>query len=138
MTDTHNKEVRSFNMSRIKSKDTKPELTVRKYLFANGFRYRLHDKSLPGSPDIVLKRYKTVIFVHGCFWHSHSDCKYSVTPKSNEAYWLPKINRNKLRDESVCQELKKMGWKVRVVWECMLKKKEVSQTLEKLAHDIES
>lgn len=92
MADVHTKEVRSYNMSRIPSKDTKPELIVRRFLFANGFRYRLQDKKLPGKPDIVLRKYKTVIFVHGCFWHGHENCKYFVIPKTRTSFWMKKIN----------------------------------------------
>jgi DNA mismatch endonuclease (patch repair protein) len=136
MVDTHSKKVRSFNMSRIKSKDTTPELIVRKFLFAKGFRYRLHDKHLPGTPDIVMKRLKTVIFINGCFWHFHDGCRYAVTPKSNEDYWLPKIEKNKIKDNLVFQQLTQMNWRIIVIWECMLKKKEVSRTLEKLADDL--
>ncbi|MBD0333743.1 MAG: DNA mismatch endonuclease Vsr [Chitinophagaceae bacterium] len=91
MADVHSAEVRSYNMSRIRSKDTRPELLLRKVLFANGFRFRLHDKSLPGKPDIVLKKYKTAIFVHGCFWHGHKDCKYFVVPKTRTEWWMNKI-----------------------------------------------
>ncbi len=93
MTDTHSPEIRSYNMSRIRSKDTKPELIVRKYLHKNGFRFRLHVKTLPGKPDIVLPKYKTVIFVHGCFWHGHKGCKYFVIPKRNIEYWKNKIQK---------------------------------------------
>jgi DNA mismatch endonuclease (patch repair protein) len=94
MADVHSKETRSYNMSRIKGKDTKPEMLVRKFLFANGFRYRLHDKNLPGKPDIVLPKYKTVIFVNGCFWHGHENCKYFVIPKTRTEWWLNKSIRN--------------------------------------------
>jgi DNA mismatch endonuclease, patch repair protein len=133
MPDTHSKEIRSFNMSRIRSKDTKPEMIVRQFLFRKGFRYRLHDKNLPGSPDIVMKRLKTVIFIHGCFWHAHEGCRYAVTPKSNQAYWLPKIKKNKEKDDIAFQQLEKMSWKVIVIWECTLKTAERSRTLEKLS-----
>ena len=99
MTDVHEPEVRSYNMSRIRSKDTKPELIVRKFLFSKGYRYRLNVKSLPGKPDIVLPKYKTVIFVHGCFWHGHEGCKYFVVPKTRTKWWLEKINRNKQKEK---------------------------------------
>jgi DNA mismatch endonuclease (patch repair protein) len=132
MADVHSKEVRSYNMSRIRSKDTKPELIVRKFLFPKGYRYRLHDRKLPGKPDLVLSKYKTVIFIHGCFWHAHEGCKYAVTPKSNQQYWLPKIEKNKLKDIAAYQQLVKMNWKVIVIWECALKKTEQSETLESL------
>ncbi len=121
MADVHSKETRSFNMSRIKGKDTKPEMLVRKYLHAQGFRFRLHVKDLPGKPDIVLPKYKTVIFVHGCFWHGHKGCKYFVVPKTRTERWLYKINGNIERDKKAFKELKKLGWKVIEVWECDLK-----------------
>ena len=94
MADVHSKATRSFNMSKIKGKDTKPEMLVRKFLHANGFRYRLHVKDLPGKPDIVLPKYKTVILIHGCFWHIHNDCKYFVVPKTKTGWWMEKLNRN--------------------------------------------
>ena len=136
MADVHSKKVRSYNMSRIKSKDTKPELIVRKFLFSKGFRFRLHDKKLPGKPDIVLRRYKTAIFIHGCFWHAHEECKYAVMPKSNREYWLPKITNNKVKDIAAHQQLVKMNWKVIVVWECMLKKAVQSEILDRLVKDL--
>src|SRR3990172_2774500 len=98
MADVHNKKTRSYNMSQIKGKDTKPEILVRKFLFANGFRFRLHDKKLSGKPDIVLPKYKSVIFVHGCFWHGHENCKYFVVPKTRTKWWLKKIKGNKKKD----------------------------------------
>lgn len=107
MADSHTKEVRSFNMARIKSKNTKPELLVRKFLFSKGFRYRLHDKRLPGRPDIYLPRYNTVIFVNGCFWHRHEKCKYATVPKSNTDYWERKIEKNLSRDKDIQQKLDK-------------------------------
>jgi DNA mismatch endonuclease, patch repair protein len=136
MTDVHNKETRSYNMSRIKSKDTKPELMVRKFLFANGFRYRLHMKDLPGKPDIVLPKYKTIIFVHGCFWHGHKDCKYFVVPKTRTEWWLNKINGNIANDKKNLKLLKTSGWKVIQIFECALKPKEVSSTLQSLIKKI--
>jgi len=108
-------------MSRIRSKDTKPELIVRSLLHRMGFRFRLHRKDLPGKPDIVLPKYKTVIFVHGCFWHGHKGCRRSNVPKSNQEYWVPKINRNIQRDKEHYKQIKKMGWKVLVIWECECK-----------------
>lgn len=95
MTDVHDRETRSYNMSRIRSKDTKPEMIVRQFLYRAGYRYRLHDKKLPGKPDLVLRKYKTVILVHGCFWHGHEGCKYFVVPKTRKDWWLNKINSNK-------------------------------------------
>lgn len=133
--DNHSKEVRSYNMSRIRSTNSKPEESVRKYLFANGFRYRKNDKRYPGKPDIVLPKYKTVIFVHGCFWHMH-DCGRFVWPTSNEEYWKTKIARNIERDESNVAALKQAGWNVLVVWECELKKKSAQSRLEKLVSEI--
>ncbi len=119
--DVHSKETRSYNMSRIKSKNTKPEELVRKFLFSKGLRYRKNDKRLPGHPDIVLPKYKTVILVNGCFWHGHEGCKYFVWPKSNEEFWRKKIGSNIERDEKNINMLKQLGWKVLVVWECELK-----------------
>lgn len=135
MADNHTKEARSQNMSRIRSKDTKPEEKVRKYLFSKGFRYRKNVRTLPGCPDIVLSKYKTVIFVNGCFWHKH-DCPRFVWPSSNEAYWIPKIQRNVERDESNKRQLISMGWNVLVVWECQLKKKTIESTMRKLIFSI--
>ena len=121
MADVHSKEVRSYNMSRIKSKDTKPEMLVRRFLHANGFRYRLHVKDLPGKPDIVLPKYKTVIFVHGCFWHGHKGCKYFVVPKTRTQWWLNKINTNIANDKKAFRALQKEGWKIINLWECKTK-----------------
>ena len=121
MADNHSKEVRSRNMSRIRSTDNKPEEIVRKFLFAQGFRYRKNDKKLPGKPDIVLPKYRTVIFVNGCFWHKH-DCPRFVWPSSNQDYWRPKILGNVERDKKNADQLRSQGWNVIVVWECELKK----------------
>ena len=131
MADNHSKEVRSMNMSHIRSKDSKPEELVRKYLFSKGFRYRKNVKTLPGCPDIVLPKYKTVIFVNGCFWHKH-DCPRFVWPSSNEDYWRPKIMGNVERDKRNIAELQQLGWTVLTVWECELKKKVIDATLEQL------
>lgn len=136
MADVHSPKVRSYNMSRIRSKNTKPEELVRKYLFSQGFRYRKNDKRLPGKPDIVLPKYKTVIFVNGCFWHMHEGCKYFVLPKSNSEFWEDKITKNKARDEMNTSLLKQQGWNVITVWECELKSGRVSQTLENLKESI--
>lgn len=132
MTDVHTKEVRSYNMSQIRSKNTKPELVVRKYLFANGFRYRLHSKTLPGKPDIVLPKYRTVIFVHGCFWHGHEGCKYFVLPKTKADWWLNKITRNKELDIEHNKELRLNGWNVIVLFECELKNKIIDTTMARV------
>lgn len=138
MADVHSKEIRSYNMSKIKGKDTKPEILVRKFLFSEGFRYRLHKKNLPGTPDIVLNKYKTVIFVHGCFWHGHDNCKYYVVPKTKTDWWLEKIERNKLKDEDSINKLKNDGWKVIIIWECQLKIKKRDETLNKLIEELKN
>ena len=119
-----------YKMSRIKSKDTQPELIVRKYLFNKGFRYRLNVKDLPGKPDIVLPKYRTIIFVHGCFWHGHPGCKYSVIPKTRTAWWTEKIRKNVERDLRQHTELRQAGWNILTVWECQLKPKMRTVTLE--------
>jgi DNA mismatch endonuclease (patch repair protein) len=121
MADVHDKKTRSYNMSRIRSKDTKPEMIVRKYLHSKGFRFRLHRKDLPGRPDIVFPKYKTVVFIHGCFWHGHQNCTYFKIPKTNADWWLQKINRNIENDKKAKQHLKKEGWNVIDIWECDLK-----------------
>ena len=131
MTDNHTKEIRSMNMSHIRSKNTKPEEIVRKYLFSKGLRYRKNVKKLPGCPDIVLKKYNAVIFVNGCFWHKH-DCGRFVWPSSNIEYWQRKIERNIERDQNNLKELKNIGWRVFIIWECELKKKIAPSKLEKL------
>ena len=131
MADNHSKEVRSMNMSHIRSKNSKPEELVRKYLFSKGFRYRKNVKTLPGCPDIVLPKYKTVIFVNGCFWHKH-DCPRFVWPSTNEEYWRPKIMGNVERDKRNLAELQQLGWTVLTVWECELKKKVIDATLDQL------
>lgn len=130
MSDVHSKETRSYNMSKIRSKNTKPEELVRKYLFKKGFRYRKNCRDLPGCPDIVLPRYKTCIFVNGCFWHKHDGCRYFIWPKSNTEFWYKKIEENAKRDILNYKQLKNLGWKVIVIWECELKKKVFNNTLE--------
>ena len=134
--DVHDKETRSYNMSCIKGKGTKPEEIVRKYLFSHGFRYRKNDKRLPGTPDIVLPKYKTVIFVNGCFWHGHEGCKYFVWPKNNAEFWKAKILQNIERDKRDFERLENAGWKVIVVWECQLKKARSFESLEGLKRKI--
>ena len=119
--DTLSKEKRSWNMSRIKAKDTGPELVVRSILHQLGYRFRLHRKDLPGKPDIVLPKYKTVIFVHGCFWHRHSGCKYAYSPKSRVQFWERKFERNVCVHENAVHKLNQLGWRVLVIWECELK-----------------
>lgn len=131
MADNHTKEIRSMNMSNIRSKNTKPEEIVRKYLFSKGLRYRKNVRKLPGCPDIVLKKYKVVIFVNGCFWHKH-DCGRFVWPSSNVEYWSKKINRNVERDAQNIALLTEQGWRVLIIWECQLKKKVAEQNLEML------
>ncbi len=138
MADVHNTAQRRYNMQQIKGKDTKPEMLVRRFLHANGFRYRLHVKDLPGKPDLVLPKYKTVIFVHGCFWHGHSGCKYYVVPKTRTEWWLEKINRNKTNDEKAVKALWKKGLHVINVWECGLKTKTAAKTLARILQKIGS
>lgn len=135
MADNHTKEVRSRNMSHIRSTSTKPEEKVRKYLFSKGFRYRKNVRGLPGCPDIVLPKYRSVIFVNGCFWHKH-DCPRFVWPSSNQEYWIPKITRNVERDAKNQQTLKAMGWQIITVWECELKKANFQETMNKLIEDL--
>lgn len=132
MTDVHSKEIRSYNMSKIRGKDTKPEEMVRKYLFSKGLRYRKNDKRYPGHPDIVLPKYKSVVFVHGCFWHLHENCKYARLPSSNIEFWEKKLNGNKSRDVKVKSELESEGWAVFTIWECELKRDKRDKTLQDL------
>jgi DNA mismatch endonuclease, patch repair protein len=136
MADVHDKATRSYNMSRIRSKNTKPELIVRSFLHKNGFRFRVHDRKLPGRPDIVLKKLKTVIFIHGCFWHTHKNCKYSFMPSSRIDYWKPKLEYNNLKDRRDAKDLKKVGWRVLIVWECQLKKSKAEASLKNLLQEI--
>ncbi len=119
-------------MSKIRSKDTKPELTVRRFLYSHGFRYRLHVKGMAGKPDIVLPKYKTVIFVQGCFWHGHEGCKYYVVPKTNTEWWLTKIKGNIDKDNRSNSLLKAEGWRVIYIWECGLKRSKIDSTLTNL------
>lgn len=135
MTDVHNKATRSYNMSRIKGKDTKPEMLVRRFLFAQGFRYRLHVKTLPGKPDIVLPKYKTVIFIHGCFFHGHEDCRYFKVPATRTEWWLDKIEGNKKRDREVVKKLNLLGWRIVTIWTCELKKSK-GETLQRLIESV--
>ena len=136
MADTHSPETRSYNMSKIRSKNTMPEEIVRKSLFARGFRYRKNVKGLPGTPDIVLRKYNTVIFVHGCFWHKH-DCGRFHWPMSNRDYWKTKIERNIERDLENEQKLKEMGWNVLTIWECELRKEVLTDTIDNLCNQIQ-
>ena len=124
-------------MSHIPSKDTKPEETVRKYLFSQGFRYRKNVANLPGKPDIVLPKYKTVVFVNGCFWHAHEGCKWFVPPKSNTEFWVNKISGNQDRDAVVKRELEESGWKVIIVWECEIRHgKDFAGLIDRISTDI--
>lgn len=130
------KEQRHRNMAAIHGKDTKPELLVRKFLFSRGFRYRLNHPRLPGHPDIVLRKYRTVIFVNGCFWHGHENCRYFRLPKTNVDFWKNKIERNRERDKEEQHRLAEMGWHCVTVWECQLKPKVRAKTLESLAYTL--
>lgn len=138
MADVHTPEQRSYNMSRIHGKDTRPEELVRKYLFAHGFRYRKNDVRLPGKPDIVLPKYKTVIFVNGCFWHAHEGCRYFVWPKNNADFWKKKIESNVARDEKNHQLLEGLGWRVLTVWECELKLNCRAETLANITKSLQT
>lgn len=119
--DNKTKAERSLNMSRIHAENTKPELTIRRLLFADGFRYRIHVKTLPGTPDLVLPKYRAVVFVHGCFWHGHDGCKYAKLPSTHYEFWSDKISRNKQRDQKARQELLSSGWRVLTIWTCSIK-----------------
>ena len=134
--DVHDKKTRSYNMSRIMGKNTKPEETVRKYLFSQGFRYRKNDKRLPGKPDIVLPKYRAVIFVNGCFWHKHEGCRYFVWPGSNTEFWKEKIEGTVERDRKKTAELISAGWRVLVIWECELKPAVKEESLQRLCREI--
>lgn len=123
-------------MSHIRSKDTKPEVLVRRFLFAHGFRFRLHRKDLPGKPDIVLSKYKTVIFINGCFWHGHQDCKYSTIPETNREFWENKIKGNIQRDKETYSRLAELGWNVIEIWQCQLKPKTKDRTLQNLITEL--
>lgn len=133
MTDVHNKEIRSFNMRQIRSSNTKPELVVRKYLFSMGYRYRINYKKLPGKPDIILPKLKTVIFVNGCFWHGHKGCSFFSLPKTRTKWWKNKIELNIKRDEKNQNLLRRMDYRIIVIWECDLKSKNKDQTLKRLS-----
>ena len=136
MADNHSPKVRSYNMSRIGSQNTKPEELVRKYLFSRGLRYRKNDKRYPGKPDIIFPKYRTAVFINGCFWHSHDDYPCFVMPKSRLEYWQPKLERNKQRDADNVSSLQSDGWRVIIVWECELKKKVRQERLEQLFKEI--
>ena len=127
------KQQRSSNMAAIHGKDTKPEMVVRHWLWGHGFRYRLNHPRLPGKPDIVMRKYRTCIFINGCFWHGHEGCRYYTIPKTNTEFWVSKVKRNKERDLKVQHELAAMGWHSITIWECELKPKVREKTLESLA-----
>lgn len=120
MPDIVDQATRSRMMSGIRGKDTQPELAVRRFLHRRGFRYRVHDRRLPGRPDVVLPRYRTVVFVHGCFWHQHSGCRFATTPDSNAAFWQHKLSGNQMRDARHQEQLRQLGWRVLIVWECQV------------------
>ena len=133
MSDTMTREQRHYCMSRIRGKDTRPEMVVRRWLHSEGFRYSLHSRRLPGCPDIVLRKYHTVIFINGCFWHGHPGCVKFRMPSSNVGFWQEKIRRNKERDSQEVAALEALGWNVIVVWECELSKKASEDTLRNLS-----
>ena len=127
--DIHSSRIRSKNMAAIKSKNTKPEIIVRSHLYSLGFRYRIHNKSLPGKPDISNKKKKIAIFINGCFWHSHKDCKYAVIPKTRTEWWKKKLDDNKKRDQKNLKKLKSMKWNILVLWECDIKNKKFEKKI---------
>ena len=129
MPDVLTPDQRHRNMASIHSASTKPELKLRHSLWHLGFRYLVNDKRLPGSPDIVLPKYRTVIFIHGCFWHGHRNCKFYTVPKTNTEFWTAKITRNQQRDQEVWRQLEAKGWAVVIVWECQLKKGRLEETI---------
>ena len=135
--DNRSKEERSKNMSHIPSKNTKPEETVRKYLFSKGFRYRKNVSKLPGKPDIVLPKYKTVVFVNGCFWHGHQDCKWFVRPKTNTEFWNAKFQYNIDRDQRNYKKLEEMGWRVLLIWECEIRHGDAFEAMDNLIERIQ-
>lgn len=136
MPDLLTQEQRHRNMAAIHSADTKPEIVLRRELWRRGFRYRVNDRRLPGSPDVVLPRYRTVIFVHGCFWHGHKDCKNYTVPKTNTKFWTAKVARNQARDQEVWRKLEAKGWNVIIVWECQLKKAVLENTVFRVSQEI--
>ena len=136
MADRLSKEERSELMSHIRSVNTKPEVALRRALWRRGFRYRVNVKNLPGSPDIVLPKHRTVVFVHGCFWHAHKGCKIYHLPQTNSEFWLAKVTRNQERDQEVWRQLEAKGWSVVIVWECELAKAKFDGTVERVASEI--
>lgn len=136
MPDSLSPDQRHRNMAAIHSASTKPELYLRRELWHHGFRYRVNDKRLPGKPDIILPKYRTVIFVHGCFWHGHKDCKFYTVPKTNTEFWVAKVARNQERDQDVWRKLEAKGWNVIIVWECQLKKANIDATVARVSDEI--
>ena len=136
MSDNHSPEQRHRNMAAIHSSSTKPELKLRRALWSLGFRYRVNEKRLPGKPDIVLPKYRTVVFIHGCFWHGHKGCKYYTVPETNTDFWTAKITRNQERDQEVWRQLEAKGWSVIIVWECELKNKQFEGTTHRVVNEI--
>ena len=136
MADKMTPSQRHYCMSRIRGKATKPELLVRHWLWSHGYRYRLNVKSVPGKPDIVLRKYRTAIFVNGCFWHGHEGCSLYSVPKSNTDFWIAKVQRNRERDQQEYKALHDAGWQVVVIWECQLKKTILDDTMRKVEHSL--
>ena len=136
MSDNQTPDQRRRNMAAIHSASTKPEMKLRRALWHRGFRYRVNEKKLPGKPDIVLPKHRTVIFVHGCFWHGHQGCKYYTIPKTNTEFWMTKVARNQERDQEVWRKLEAKGWSVIIVWECQLKKSNFDETVVRVAAEI--
>ena len=136
MSDHLTPDQRHRNMAAIHSASTKPELKLRHALWNLGFRYRANDKRLPGKPDIVLPKYRTAIFVHGCFWHGHKDCTFYTVPKTNTDFWIDKVSRNRERDQEVWRQLEAKGWYVIIVWECQLKKAIFEETIRRMEEEI--
>lgn len=136
MSSTFTPQQRHANMAAIHSKDTKPEIIVRKWLWSRGYRYKLNHPRLPGKPDIVMRKYRTCIFVNGCFWHGHEGCRYYTVPKTNTSFWVNKVKRNKERDSRVQQQLASMGWHSIVIWECELKASKIKLTLDLLTYTL--
>lgn len=124
MADIYDRNKRSQIMSKISGKETKPEILIRKFLFSKGFRYRKNVQKIPGQPDVVLSKYKTVIFIHGCFWHGHKNCKAAKLPETRKEFWEEKIKSNIVRDKSNTNELKQLGWHVIIIWQCDISNKE--------------
>jgi len=138
MADKMTPQQRHYCMSRIRGKATKPELLVRHWLWSHGYRYRLNVKSVPGKPDIVLRKYHTAIFVNGCFWHGHEDCRLYSVPKSNTDFWMSKVQRNRKRDQEEYKALHDAGWQVVVIWECQLRKAVLDNTMHYVEHSLNS